>query len=127
MVGAARFVGAGGLGDALGFVTLLERSQHAETLIADHVDVRPLAAIVDATVGAAHRFSAIARTNVIASELADIETPGFAVEDPLFEDLSFLDEVRDRDRYWGWTIGTRYAEPLLCRELVGLSGLRDLV
>ena len=40
---------------------------------------------------------------------------------------SFLDEVRDRDRYWGWTIGTRYAEPLLCREEVGLRGLQDLL
>ena len=40
---------------------------------------------------------------------------------------SFLDEIRDRDRYWGWTIGTRFAEPVLCRELVGLRGLQDLV
>ncbi len=40
---------------------------------------------------------------------------------------SFLDEIRDRDRYWGWTIGTRFGEPLLCREPVGLRGLRDLV
>jgi bacillithiol biosynthesis deacetylase BshB1 len=39
----------------------------------------------------------------------------------------FLDEVRDRDRYWGWTIGTRYGEPLLCREEVGLRGLNDLI
>lgn len=38
---------------------------------------------------------------------------------------SFLDEVRDRDRYWGWTIGTRFAEPLLSRELVGLRGLNE--
>lgn len=40
---------------------------------------------------------------------------------------SFLDEIRDRDRSWGWTIGTRYAEPFLCRELVGLRSLQDLV
>ncbi len=40
---------------------------------------------------------------------------------------SFLDEVRDRGRYWGWTIGTRYGEPILCREEVGLRGLQDLV
>ncbi len=40
---------------------------------------------------------------------------------------SFLDEIRDRDRYWGWTIGTRYGEPLLCREEVGLRSLQDLV
>lgn len=40
---------------------------------------------------------------------------------------SFLEEVRDRGRYWGWTIGTRYGEPFLCREEVGLRGLQDLV
>ena len=40
---------------------------------------------------------------------------------------SFLDEIRDRDRYWGWTIGTRYGEPLLCREELGLRRLQDLV
>src|SRR5262245_25717175 len=40
---------------------------------------------------------------------------------------SFLDEIRDRGRYWGWTIGTRYGEPFRCREEVGLRSLRDLV
>jgi bacillithiol biosynthesis deacetylase BshB1 len=40
---------------------------------------------------------------------------------------TFLDELRDRARYWGWTIGTGYGEPLLCRELIGLRNLRDLV
>jgi len=39
---------------------------------------------------------------------------------------SFLDEVRDRARYWGWTIGTRHGEPFLCREVVGLRSLLDL-
>ncbi len=39
---------------------------------------------------------------------------------------TFLDEVRDRDRYWGWTIGTRFGEPFLCREEVGLHDLRHL-
>jgi bacillithiol biosynthesis deacetylase BshB1 len=40
---------------------------------------------------------------------------------------SILDDIRDRARYWGWTIGTAFGEPLLCREEVGLRGLRDLV
>lgn len=40
---------------------------------------------------------------------------------------SFLDEIRDRDRYWGWTIGVRYGEAFMCRELVGLRGLQDLL
>jgi LmbE family N-acetylglucosaminyl deacetylase len=40
---------------------------------------------------------------------------------------TFLDDLRDRARYWGWTIGAMYGEPLLSRELVGLRNLRDLV
>jgi bacillithiol biosynthesis deacetylase BshB1 len=40
---------------------------------------------------------------------------------------TFLDELRDRARYWGWSIGAGYGEPFLCREEIGLSGLRDLV
>jgi bacillithiol biosynthesis deacetylase BshB1 len=39
----------------------------------------------------------------------------------------FLDELRARTRYWGWLIGAGYGEPFLCREEVGLRGLRDLV
>jgi bacillithiol biosynthesis deacetylase BshB1 len=39
---------------------------------------------------------------------------------------SFLDELRDRARYWGWTIGVRYGEPFLCREQIGLRRLADL-
>ncbi len=40
---------------------------------------------------------------------------------------TFLDELRDRARYWGWAIGTGYGEPFLTREAVGLRGLRDLL
>lgn len=40
---------------------------------------------------------------------------------------TFLDELRDRARYWGWAIGTGFGEPFLCREEIGLRGLRDLV
>jgi bacillithiol biosynthesis deacetylase BshB1 len=39
---------------------------------------------------------------------------------------TFLDELRDRARYWGWTIGTGFGEPFATREEVGLRGLRDL-
>lgn len=38
-----------------------------------------------------------------------------------------LDEVRDVSRYWGWTIGTRYGEPFLTKEKVGLRSLGDLL
>jgi bacillithiol biosynthesis deacetylase BshB1 len=40
---------------------------------------------------------------------------------------TFLDDLRDRARYWGWVIGAGYGEPFLCREEVGLRGLRDLL
>ena len=40
---------------------------------------------------------------------------------------TFLDEVRDQARYWGWTIGAQFGEPFLCREEVGLRSLRDLL
>jgi bacillithiol biosynthesis deacetylase BshB1 len=38
-----------------------------------------------------------------------------------------LDDIRDRARYWGWTIGTGYGEPFVCREEIGLRRLGDLV
>jgi bacillithiol biosynthesis deacetylase BshB1 len=40
---------------------------------------------------------------------------------------TLLDDVRDRARYWGWSIGTAYGEPFVSREEVGLRGLRDFV
>jgi hypothetical protein len=39
---------------------------------------------------------------------------------------TFLDDLRDRARYWGWAIGAGYGEPFLCREEIGLRSLRDL-
>jgi bacillithiol biosynthesis deacetylase BshB1 len=38
-----------------------------------------------------------------------------------------LDDIRDRARYWGWTIGTAYGEPFGSREEIGLSGLDGIV
>jgi bacillithiol biosynthesis deacetylase BshB1 len=40
---------------------------------------------------------------------------------------TFLEELRQRARYWGWAIGAGYGEPFLCREEIGLRGLTDLV
>jgi bacillithiol biosynthesis deacetylase BshB1 len=40
---------------------------------------------------------------------------------------TLLDDLKDRARYWGWTIGAGYGEPFVCREELGLRGLRDLV
>ncbi len=38
-----------------------------------------------------------------------------------------LDDIRDRARYWGWSIGARYGEPFVSREEVGLKGLEALL
>lgn len=42
------------------------------------------------------------------------------------EHPTLLDDIKDRARYWGWTIGTAYAEPFASREEIGLSDLRVL-
>jgi len=42
------------------------------------------------------------------------------------EHPTLLDDIKDRARYWGWTIGTSYAEPFASREEIGLSDLRVL-
>lgn len=39
---------------------------------------------------------------------------------------TFLEDVRARDRYWGWSIGASYGEPLQSREMIGLTSLRGL-
>jgi bacillithiol biosynthesis deacetylase BshB1 len=40
---------------------------------------------------------------------------------------TFLDDLKYRARYWGWAIGAGYGEPFVCREEIGLRGLRDLI
>ncbi len=39
---------------------------------------------------------------------------------------TLLDDIRDRARYWGWTIGKAYGEPFVSREEIGLNGLDAL-
>lgn len=39
---------------------------------------------------------------------------------------TLLDDVRDRARYWGWTIRTAYAEPFASREEIGIRDLRAI-
>ncbi len=43
------------------------------------------------------------------------------------EHPTLLDDIRDRARYWGWSIGTRYGEPFASREEIGLKGLESLI
>jgi len=38
-----------------------------------------------------------------------------------------IDDIRDRARYWGWTIGKSYAEPLTNREQIGIASLQDIL
>jgi bacillithiol biosynthesis deacetylase BshB1 len=40
---------------------------------------------------------------------------------------TILDDVRDRARYWGWSIGARYAEPVASREPIRQTSLREFV
>ena len=40
---------------------------------------------------------------------------------------SIVDDIRDRARYWGWTIGRHYAEPFAAREELGVRSFRELV
>jgi bacillithiol biosynthesis deacetylase BshB1 len=39
------------------------------------------------------------------------------------EHPTLLDDIRDRARYWGWTIGRSYGEPFASREEIGLATL----
>lgn len=43
------------------------------------------------------------------------------------EPPTFLDRLRDQAAFWGWSIGTAYGEPFMCRETIGLKSLDDLV
>ena len=36
---------------------------------------------------------------------------------------TLLDDIRDRARYWGWTIGAGYGEPFASREEIGIESL----
>ena len=86
-----------------------------------------------------HFFSIHLRIHPTASFVldisAEIETKMNAVasyESPLVTGRSqafptALDDIRDRARFWGWSIGKAFGEPLINRESVGLSSLSSLV
>lgn len=40
---------------------------------------------------------------------------------------TIVDDIRDRARYWGWTIGRAFGEPLTNREQLGLNSLTHLL
>ena len=39
---------------------------------------------------------------------------------------TLLDDIRDCSRYWGWTIGRSYGEPLTSREEIGVSAMESI-
>ena len=38
-----------------------------------------------------------------------------------------VDDIRDRARYWGWSIGKAFGEPLVNRESTGIASLSSLL
>lgn len=40
---------------------------------------------------------------------------------------TIVDDIRDRARYWGWTIGRAFGEPLLNREQIGVASLQHVL
>ena len=38
-----------------------------------------------------------------------------------------IDDIRDRARYWGWSIGKAFGEPLVNRESTGIASLSSLL
>ncbi|MDG1898213.1 MAG: bacillithiol biosynthesis deacetylase BshB1 [Fuerstiella sp.] len=86
-----------------------------------------------------HYFSIHLRIHPPASVVVDIsahiETKMGAVaayrsqliEGRSTEHPTVLDDIRDRARYWGWSIGKSYGEPLLNREQIGIGSLDSLL
>jgi bacillithiol biosynthesis deacetylase BshB1 len=52
------------------------------------------------------------------SQLIDNQPPGRP---------GVIEAVADRTRFWGHTVGVRHAEPIACREPLGLTSLRDVL
>ncbi len=40
---------------------------------------------------------------------------------------TIIDDIRDRARYWGWSIGKAFGEPLVNRESIGIASLSSLL
>jgi bacillithiol biosynthesis deacetylase BshB1 len=86
-----------------------------------------------------HYFSIHLRIHPVASFVLDvsseIETKMQAVkayESQLIKGKSesfptIIDDIRDRARYWGWSIGKAFGEPFVNRESIGLTSLGSLL
>ncbi|APZ96955.1 bacillithiol biosynthesis deacetylase BshB1 [Fuerstiella marisgermanici] len=81
-----------------------------------HLRIHPAASIVlDVTPHIETKMAAVKAYN---SQLIQ----GRSTEHP-----TVIDDIRDRARYWGWTIGKGYAEPLVNREQIGIESLSHLL
>ncbi len=77
-----------------------------------HLRIHPAAAfVIDVSAHIDRKMQAV---GCYASQVA----VGRSAEHP-----TLLDDVKDRARYWGWTIGAAYAEPFASREEIGIADL----
>ena len=65
-------------------------------------------------------------TDHIDGKLKSVECYASQLEGRPTDPPTLLDDVRDRARYWGWTIGAAYAEPFASREEIGVASLNAL-
>ncbi|HIE98314.1 MAG TPA: bacillithiol biosynthesis deacetylase BshB1 [Planctomycetes bacterium] len=81
-----------------------------------HLRIHPAASVVVDI--SAHIDTKMDAVSAYRSQLIE----GRSTEHP-----TVLDDIRDRARYWGWSIGKGYGEPLLNREQVGIGSLNSLL
>lgn len=81
-----------------------------------HLRIHPAASVVmDVSEHIETKMQAVA---AYQSQLIQGRSPDFPTA---------MDDIKDRARYWGWTIGTAYGEPLTNREQIGVTSLQSLL
>ena len=60
----------------------------------------------------------MAAVNAFESQLITGRSPAFP---------TVIDDIRDRARYWGWSIGRAFGEPLINRESTGIASLTSII
>ncbi len=67
-------------------------------------------------------------SNTIETKMKAVECyESQLIEGRSTEHPTILDDIRDRARYWGWSIAQAYGEPFASRESIGLSGFGPLM
>ena len=81
-----------------------------------HLRIHPApSVVVDIS---SHIETKMAAVNAFESQLITGRSPAFP---------TVIDDIRDRARYWGWSIGRAFGEPLINRESTGIASLTSLV